>query len=170
VSTLRLRTGGRTLAVTLVPDGDGMVATVDDASHRLAPVTATLVTSIAGATVESLDVTIDGRHRRAVVARTRDRIHVALDGQVWVFERVDDAEHGGAGGAGSGTVVAPMPGKVVAVRVAVGDTVEVGQPLVVLEAMKMETTLVAEIAGTVKTINATAGTMADAGTVLVEIA
>src|SRR6185369_13522165 len=102
VSTLRLRTGGRTLAVTLAPDGDGMVATVDDASHRLAPVTATLVASIAGATVESLDVTIDGRQRRAVVARTRDRIHVALDGHVWVFERVDDAEHGGAGGAGSG--------------------------------------------------------------------
>ena len=170
MSTLRLRTGGRTLAVTLAPDAGGVVVTVDDATHRLDPVTATAVAGIAGATVESLDVTIDGRPRRVVVARTRDRIHVALDGHAWVFERIDDADRGGAAGAGSGTVVAPMPGKIVAVRVAVGDAVTIGQPLVVLEAMKMETTLIAEIDGTVKTVNATPGTMADAGAVLVEIA
>ena len=166
---LKLRTGGRTLAVALTADGDGFAATVDGAPHRVAGVTPTFVGSIAGATVESLDVLVDGTPRRAVVARTRDRILVAVDGHAWTFERVDDAS-GGAGGAGSGMVVAPMPGKVVKVLVAVGDTVGAGQPLVVVEAMKMETTLVAEIDGVVKTVTAEAGTMVDAGALVVEIA
>jgi len=105
-------------------------------------------------------------HRRV---RSRDRIHVALDGHAYVFERVDDAHGGSAGGAGSGSVVAPMPGKVVKVLVAVGDVVTAGQPLIVVEAMKMETTLVAEIDGTIATVGADVGAMVDAGAVLVAI-
>ena len=169
MSTVRLRASGHTFAVTLTAEGDAFAVTVDDAIHRIAEVAPTHVASVAGATVEGLDVVIDGRRRRAVVARTRDRIHVALDGHAYVFEPVDDAHGGAAGGAGSGTVVAPMPGKVVNVLVAPGDTVTPGQPLVVVEAMKMETTLVAEIEGTVKAVNVETGSMVDAGAVLVEI-
>jgi acetyl/propionyl-CoA carboxylase alpha subunit len=169
MSTIRLRTGGETFAVTLASEGDGVIATVEDAVHRIADVAPTLVASIAGATVESLDLLIDGRRRHAVVARTRDRIHVALAGHAYVFERVDDAQGSASGGAGSGTVTAPMPGKVVKVLVAAGDTVTSGQPLVVVEAMKMETTLVAEIDGIVKTLAVEPGSMVDAGAVLVEI-
>jgi biotin carboxyl carrier protein len=62
-----------------------------------------------------------------------------------------------------------MPGKVVKVLVAAGDAVTAGQPLVVVEAMKMETTLAAEIDGTVKSVNASTGDTVDAGAVLVEI-
>ena len=71
---------------------------------------------------------------------------------------------------GAGTVVAPMPGKIVRVLVAVGDTVEAGAPLVVLEAMKMETTLRSEIAGTVVAVSVEAGATVDAGAALVELA
>jgi len=170
VSVVRLKTGGQTFAVTLATTADGTDATVDDALHRLTDVTPTHVGSIAGATVEALDVVVDGRARQVVIARTRDRIHVALDGHAWVFERVDDAAGGAAGGAGSGTVTAPMPGKVVKVLVAAGDAVTAGQPLLVVEAMKMETTLAAEIDGTVKSVNASTGDTVDAGAVLVEIA
>ena len=168
-TTVRLRCGSQAFAVTLASEADGVTASVEDAIHRIGDVVPASVASIAGATVESLDLVIDGRRRHAVVARTRDRIHVALDGHTYVFERVDDAQATAAGGAGSGTVVAPMPGKVVKVLVATGDTVTSGQPLVVVEAMKMETTLVAEIDGTVKTLAVEPGTMVDAGTVLVEI-
>ena len=63
-----------------------------------------------------------------------------------------------------------MPGKVVAVMVALGDTVEAGQPVIVLEAMKMETTLVAEVPGRVTAVEAVAGTTVDAGALLVAIA
>jgi len=166
---LRLRTGGQTLAVQLAPDGDEVAATVDGAPHRIAGIAATLVAAIGDATVEMLDLVLDGRPRRAIVARSRDRIHVALDGHAYVFERVDDAHGGSAGGAGSGSVVAPMPGKVVKVLVAVGDVVTAGQPLIVVEAMKMETTLVAEIDGTIATVGADVGAMVDAGAVLVAI-
>jgi len=63
-----------------------------------------------------------------------------------------------------------MPGKVIAVLVAEGDAVEAGQPLVLVEAMKMETTLAAGIAGTVRRVAAQPGQLVDAGQVLVEVA
>jgi len=77
----------------------------------------------------------------------------------------------GEGGAASGSarVVAPIPGKVVAINVAVGDAVEAGQAVVVLEAMKMENELVAESAGTVARIPAEVGATVEAGATLVEL-
>jgi len=162
---LCLRHGGRTLAVALAPDGDGFAATVDGVARRVR----LLAGGPAGPTVEELVVEVDGRPRRVVVARTRDRVTVVLDGRTYGFELGDDTRADRAGGAGSGTVIAPMPGKVLQVLVAVGDTVEPGQALVVVEAMKMETTLAAEIAGRVKAVHAAPGAMADAGAVLVEI-
>ena len=72
--------------------------------------------------------------------------------------------------SGPAPLIAPMPGLVVRVAVAVGDTVAAGQGLVVVEAMKMETTLAAEIAGTVSAVHVAAGAMVDAGALLVEVA
>ena len=89
-----------------------------------------------------------------------------------VSTRSTSARRRRRGAAGSGLrrlTVAPMPGKVLQVLVAVGDAVEPGQPLVVLEAMKMETTLRAEIAGTVAAVGASPGDMVEAGAALVEI-
>ena len=71
--------------------------------------------------------------------------------------------------AGPSFVEAPIPGKVVTVRVVVGDTVEPGQSLVVLEAMKMENELTASQSGTVTAVHAEPGRTVDAGTVLVEL-
>ena len=80
-----------------------------------------------------------------------------------------EAPRRGAAGGGLGLTVAPDAGQGRPVLVAVGDAVEPGQPLVVLEAMKMETTLRAEIAGTVAAVGASPGDMVEAGAVLVEI-
>ena len=68
-----------------------------------------------------------------------------------------------------GSLHAPMPGRVVRVEVAVGDTVAEDQVLMVLEAMKMEHTLRAPMPGTVQTVNAAAGEQVSAGTVLVVV-
>jgi biotin carboxyl carrier protein len=74
-------------------------------------------------------------------------------------------------GAGNGAqrVVAPMPGKVVKVLVAVGDAVEPRQGLVVVEAMKMENELTATRAGTVTEVAVSEGTSVEAGRLLVAI-
>ncbi|NUT56803.1 MAG: hypothetical protein HOQ03_12580, partial [Thermoleophilia bacterium] len=69
----------------------------------------------------------------------------------------------------SGNVVAPMPGTVVRVGVAPGDRVEARRPLVVLEAMKMETPLTAPYDATVKAVHVEEGDRVAGGALLVEL-
>jgi len=79
------------------------------------------------------------------------------------------AQTAGAGGAGNGTITAPMQGTIVKVLVAEGDTVETGQAVLVLEAMKMENHINAETSGTVKEIRVAAGDTVGTGDTLVVI-
>jgi biotin carboxyl carrier protein len=72
-------------------------------------------------------------------------------------------------GHGQVTIVAPMPGRVVRVLVANGDQVDVRQPVVVVEAMKMENELRAPRAGHIKEIAVAPGTSVEAGRVLAVI-
>ena len=76
---------------------------------------------------------------------------------------------GGGGAAGAGQVTVPMQGTIVKVLVAVGDTVEIGQAVCVLEAMKMENQINAEKAGTVAEIRVKAGDTVGAGDVVAVI-
>ncbi|MFJ6146848.1 acetyl-CoA carboxylase biotin carboxylase subunit [Streptomyces anulatus] len=106
---------------------------------------------------------------------TPDRVTVELDGAVGHFHRSGDwlgrdgdtwhvqdhdpveASLSGAGRSGADTLAAPMPGTVTVVKVAVGDEVEAGQSLLVVEAMKMEHVISAPHAGTVTELDVTAG-------------
>jgi biotin carboxyl carrier protein len=76
-----------------------------------------------------------------------------------------------AGGAAHGEqrVTAPMPGRVIRVLVAPGDAVEARQPVVVIEAMKMENELRSPKTGRVKDVTVSAGTSVEAGRILVVI-
>ena len=71
--------------------------------------------------------------------------------------------------SGPSRLTAPIPGKVVVVKVDPGEHVEPGQPLIVLEAMKMENELAAEQAGQVVTIHVAAGDTVEGGELLVEL-
>ena len=82
---------------------------------------------------------------------------------------VDSAAHDHAAGAGSSNVTAPMPGTVVRVSVAAGEKVEARRPLVVLEAMKMETPLIAPYDATVKAVHVEEGDRVVGGALLVEL-
>ena len=79
------------------------------------------------------------------------------------------SKESGASGIGPQRVVAPMPGKVVRVLVKAGDTVHARQPLVVVEAMKMENELRAGRDGTITDIHAREGASVDAGALLIII-
>ena len=68
-----------------------------------------------------------------------------------------------------GSLLAPMPGSVLRVGAAVGDTVTAGQPLVWLEAMKMEHTIAAPADGVLAELNVTAGTQVEVGAVLARV-
>lgn len=71
--------------------------------------------------------------------------------------------------SGPSKLVAPIPGKVVAVKAASGDEVVPGQPLVVLEAMKMENELAAEQKGRVVKVHVAAGDTVEGGELLIEL-
>jgi 3-methylcrotonyl-CoA carboxylase alpha subunit len=93
---------------------------------------------------------------------------VTEQGQAWLLSSWRrDGAHGAA--AGSGAIVAPMPGKVIAVEVATGQAVTKGQKLLTLEAMKMEHTLTAPFDGTVAELNAVAGQQVQVDALLVKI-
>ncbi len=66
-------------------------------------------------------------------------------------------------------LICPMPGLLVSLSVAVGDKVEAGQPLAVVEAMKMENILRAEKSATVKAVNAKAGDSLAVDAVILEL-
>jgi acetyl-CoA/propionyl-CoA carboxylase biotin carboxyl carrier protein len=76
---------------------------------------------------------------------------------------------GGGGSAGTGTISAPMQGTIVKVLVAIGDAVEAGQALLVLEAMKMENHINAETSGAVTEIRVGEGDTVGTGDILVVI-
>ena len=70
---------------------------------------------------------------------------------------------------GDGVVRSPMPGRIISVSVSVGDTVTKGQPVVVLESMKMENTITSPVDGTVSAVHVAAGDSVQHGQTLVEI-
>ncbi len=75
----------------------------------------------------------------------------------------------GEGAASDGAILSPMPGKIIAVNVAAGDSVTKGQKLLTLEAMKMEHSLVAPFDGVVAELNAELDGQVSEGTLLIEI-
>jgi 3-methylcrotonyl-CoA carboxylase alpha subunit len=93
---------------------------------------------------------------------------IAEGGQVWRLMpwRVSGAA---VGGADDGSILSPMPGRIIAVSVVEGATVKKGQKLVTLEAMKMEHSLVAPFDGVVAELNATEGGQVSDGMLLVRI-
>jgi acetyl-CoA/propionyl-CoA carboxylase, biotin carboxylase, biotin carboxyl carrier protein len=103
-------------------------------------------------------VTYGGRVLRFAFVADGATIWLGRGGHAWALTEEEAAPvRGGRAGGGDGTVRSPMPGTVLAVHVAPGDTVSAGQAVAVVEAMKMEHTVTAPVAGTVAEVAARAG-------------
>jgi 3-methylcrotonyl-CoA carboxylase alpha subunit len=126
-----------------------------------------VVVQIAGAThVVAVDLTAA---RTGTLATMVDGERMLfLDGQAWAYgpPRADRSE---GGAASDGMILSPMPGRVIAVDVALGDKVKKGQRLVVIEAMKMEQGLVAPFEGVITELKALADAQVSEGLLLVRV-
>jgi 3-methylcrotonyl-CoA carboxylase alpha subunit len=117
-----------------------------------------------------LSLRIDGQARRFRAEADARRVLVHDGDQRLALLPQDAYLHAaGAQDAGDDRLRAPMPGRVVLLRVAAGDTVSAGQELAVLEAMKMELSLKAPRDGTVAEVRAAAGEFVEADAVLVAL-
>ncbi|QXJ25565.1 ATP-grasp domain-containing protein [Actinomadura graeca] len=103
-------------------------------------------------------LTYGGRTVAFASARDGDTLWLGREGHAWALSEHVRAEGGAASAAsGDGVLRSPMPGTVLAVKAAEGDRVEPGRPLVVVEAMKMEHTVTAPLAGVVTRLPVRAG-------------
>lgn len=115
---------------------------------------------------DRLRVRVNGTSKSALAVRHGDKVLVSYAGRVYEIEPV---KGGAKASGGSGEHRAPMPGQIVQVLVAEGDTVAHGQKLMVLEAMKMQQPIIAAIDGTVSKVGAAEGDQVNDGQLLVEL-
>jgi acetyl/propionyl-CoA carboxylase alpha subunit len=122
--------------------------------------------TVHGTSPSLVDLTVDGVRRHCTVTRQADLVDVdSVSGssEFRIEPRFPDLDAAHS----AGSLVAPMPGAVVRVLVEAGASVDAGQALVVLEAMKMEHTVAAPAAGTIGEVRVQAGQQVEAGAVLV---
>lgn len=166
--TYQVTIGEQTLRIELRREGEATFARVNGGPEhpvRLAKLHGTLQSLLIGN--QQLELLAD---------RGPETVRLAINGLEYQAEVVDEAHARLAqvvGGTGAQhqrrELRAPMPGLVVKVLCEPGAQVEPGQPLIVLQAMKMENELSVPRAGTVKTVSAIAGQTVDQGAVLVVV-
>jgi biotin carboxyl carrier protein len=157
------RIGGRTLTVETFPSAGSSRHTllVDGVPHHAA--VAAVEPNVYSVLIDgrSSDVTIDG-DGHVWVGSTRLSVQIH-DPRKWSRGQGADAAHGAI------ALKAAMPGKVVAVLVEVGEAIETGKGVLVVEAMKMQNEVKSPKAGTVQAIRVSPGDSVAAGQVLVVI-
>lgn len=119
-------------------------------------------------------IKIDGRNINAYLAEDTQNYYVWIDGRSFTFEKVNEEEKNfdisnGSSSSNKQIVKPPMPGNIVKVVVEKDQKVSEGDALIIVEAMKMETTLYASIDGIVKEINVKAGEQVDADKILLTV-
>jgi 3-methylcrotonyl-CoA carboxylase alpha subunit len=118
---------------------------------------------------EHLLIERDGVRRQTIAIRRADMLYLQWEGDVHAIRSVDPIAEVDVSQGHQGGLTAPMNGSIVRVLVSVGEQVQVGTPLVVLEAMKMEHSIRANAAGTVAALHCAEGEMVKEGMVLVAL-
>ncbi|GGC52811.1 acetyl-CoA carboxylase biotin carboxyl carrier protein subunit [Chelatococcus reniformis] len=116
------------------------------------------------------DLVVDGASHPVVLAAVGDTVHVFIDGAAHAVRLHDPIQAGGAPEAGGHALIrAPMPGTVLEIAVDPGAVVQPGDRLIVIESMKLETTIRATASGSVDEVRVRAGQSFDRDAVLVTL-
>jgi len=158
----------RRLAFRLGDDVQEVGVEVVPGGHRLTVGALQVVARGALGPDSELQAQLGDRRLRAAVVPSGERRQVFFEGRSWSVSLVDTLHVGGEGEEVEGGLRAPMPGKVIALSVAPGTTVEKGAPLLVLEAMKMEHTIHAPHKGVVKVFRFAPGDQVSDGAELLD--
>ena len=95
---------------------------------------------------------------------------VFLAGETWRLVEIDPLAAHEGDDSGAGSLTAPMPGRVTQLLVGTGDSVRRGEPLMIIEAMKMEHTVAAPVDGTVEAVRFAVGDLVEEGAELIALA
>ena len=152
---------GEAIEVDVDGAGDKRAATIGERRAEIVPITLDPSSGV---------VRVDGQPVRFLHRRGGGRLCMAIGGESFEFELSDAGRSRRATSShGNPETRAPMPGKVLQVSARVDDEVKPGDPLLILEAMKMENVLGAEVAGTVREVHVKPGEMVEPGKLLVLI-
>lgn len=112
-----------------------------------------------------------GKKVRVPAMKIQGKLWFHWHGQTHVVDTNSEARRGSGAQpkAQAGVIAAPMPGKVTKVFVRLGDKVATGQPVVVMEAMKMEYTLEADLCGVIRELNCKTGDQVNLNQLLARI-
>ncbi|MBI3797049.1 MAG: acetyl-CoA carboxylase biotin carboxyl carrier protein subunit [Deltaproteobacteria bacterium] len=158
-----LSAGGEALTIEYTQSGNQYEVAVNDQTRTI---------QLLSVSDEALTLLVEGKPLHVHVASDGTRTLVAIAGQVYEFTQVQERKsqtRQREAGRLDPQVRSPMPGKILQVLVAEGATVESGEALVLLEAMKMENTLSAEGTARVKKVHVTPGDLVELGQILVEL-
>ena len=159
VSHLDLSLGGSATHVRVRHEASALKIQADDRTWSV-----TILRQSEGSRARVL---VDGVQRDVRFARVGEALY--LDCGAGSRTYLEAIAGGADEGAGSGETSAPMSGKVLAVHVSVGDVVTAGEALLTMEAMKLETKLLAEVDGTVAQVRVAEGDQVQGGDVLVSL-
>jgi biotin carboxyl carrier protein len=157
---VQFQLGDEVKAVRLERHGDKVQISVDDRSYEV-----NVIHSRAG----ELTFTVDGVMQSALVASAGSTRYVAVEGDVFELKKPDLRRARRKQHHGEDNLAASMPGQVTKVLVSEGDTVQRGQPLIVLEAMKMEIKIAASHDGRVAKVLVKLGQLVERGQALIEM-
>jgi 3-methylcrotonyl-CoA carboxylase alpha subunit len=148
----------------------GITATADPAGWQLRLGGKELLASGERRADGTIALMLDGGYRRVTVFDRGQETAAFLDGESWRFVEVDPLAPGEDEDPTGGRLTAPMPGRITQLMVEVGHTVRRGEPLMIIEAMKMEHTVTAPADGVVDAIRFAVGDLVDEGVELITLA
>ncbi|GAB5469165.1 MAG: acetyl/propionyl/methylcrotonyl-CoA carboxylase subunit alpha [Rhodospirillales bacterium] len=171
LSGFRLWDGVRQI-VHLDYEGETLEGSLAFDGTRYALTFGEITSDIAVVAIDADSATLDFRARRQRIelSRWEGGVTVFLQGRGWRFGLPDRSAGEAEAAAAGKTVVAPMSGRILLVKVAVGDSVTRGQVLAVEEAMKMEHSLTAPRDGVVEAVRIAVGDQVEEGTLLIALA